>query len=154
VSRSFGDSALKARQSRARAESRGAQEQRQSAAAAATASATTSPLRNSSAAAALLPQPKEDDVAGVAQESQHEALIALPEVTKTQIQASDEFVVVASDGVWDVLGSQQALNFVRRRLRIHKCAQRAAGELVAEALAQGSHDNTSALVVMLHQVSS
>ena len=153
MSRSFGDSALKARQSRARAEIRGAQEQRQSAAAAATASATAA--KGVTPVSAAKSEQREDDVANNAgREGQQEALVALPEVTKTQIQASDEFVVVASDGVWDVLGSQQALNFVRRRLRAHKCAQRAAGELVAEALAQGSHDNTSALVVMLHQVSS
>lgn len=146
VSRSFGDSALKARQSRARAEIRGAQEQRQQLAAATASAAAAVKAPNS-------PQQKEDE-GSQGGESQQEALVALPEVTKTQVQASDEFVVVASDGVWDVLGSQQALNFVRRRLGAHKCAQRAAGELVAEALVQGSHDNTSALVVMLHQVPS
>jgi serine/threonine protein phosphatase PrpC len=80
-----------------------------------------------------------------------EALIATPEVTRTLIQPGDEFVIMASDGVWDVLSSQKALNFVRRRLLVHHCAQRAAGELVAEAIARGSHDNVSAIVTMLHQ---
>jgi len=148
VSRSFGDSALKARQSRARAEN---QEQRQAELESACASA---PPPVDTPIAATPPQQIDDTSSKLSGESQQEALVALPEVTKTQVQASDEFVVVASDGVWDVLGSQQALNFVRRRLGAHKCAQRAAGELVAEALAQGSHDNTSALVVMLHQVPS
>ena len=41
--------------------------------------------------------------------------------------------------------------FVRRRLIIHKCAQRVAGELVQEAIDQGSRDNTSAIICMLHQ---
>lgn len=33
----------------------------------------------------------------------------------------------------------------------YKCAQRVAGELVQEAINQGSHDNTSAVICMLHQ---
>ena len=63
----------------------------------------------------------------------------------------DEFIIVASDGLWDCLSNQQAVNFVRRRLIIHKCAQRVAGELVQEAIDQGSRDNTSAIICMLHQ---
>ena len=163
VSRSFGDSALKARQTRARTEDREAQQAAVIASAAASAAAAAAPTFATASAAAAPPMPPTPPPppppplasGAVAEESaldEREALVAVPEVTKTKITAQDEFVVVASDGVWDVLGSQKALNFVRRRLRTHKCAQRAAGELVAEALALGSHDNTSALVVMFHQV--
>lgn len=91
------------------------------------------------------------DARGSTSEEAKEALIATPEVTRTLIQPQDEFVVMASDGIWDVLSSQRALNFVRNRLVTHRCAQRAAGELVAEAIAKGSHDNVSAIVIMLHQ---
>ena len=156
VSRSFGDSALKARQTRARTEDREAQQAAVIASAAASAAAApTSATASAAAPPPTPPTPPPLASGAVAEESapdEREALVAVPEVTKTKITAQDEFVVVASDGVWDVLGSQKALNFVRRRLRTHKCAQRAAGELVAEALALGSHDNTSALVVMFHQV--
>ena len=152
VSRSFGDSALKARQTRARTEDREAQQAAVIASAAASAAAAPTSATASTAAPPPTPPLASGAVTEESAPDEREALVAVPEVTKTKITAQDEFVVVASDGVWDVLGSQKALNFVRRRLRTHKCAQRAAGELVAEALALGSHDNTSALVVMFHQV--
>uniref|UniRef100_A0A7S2RB86 Protein-serine/threonine phosphatase n=1 Tax=Rhizochromulina marina TaxID=1034831 RepID=A0A7S2RB86_9STRA len=79
------------------------------------------------------------------------ALTAEPEVTHTLVTVNDEFLVIATDGLWDVLSNQQVVNFVRRRLKTHNCAQRAANDLVQEALDQGSHDNTSAVVCMLNQ---
>jgi protein phosphatase 2C family protein 2/3 len=59
----------------------------------------------------------------------------------------DEFVVLACDGIWDVMTSQQAVNFVRRRLLAHRDARRAAQELVDKALELTSIDNCSAIVV-------
>ena len=38
------------------------------------------------------------------------------EVRVHSLQPRDEFVILASDGLWDVLSSQQAVNFTRRRL--------------------------------------
>ena len=73
------------------------------------------------------------------------------QVTHIRLLPEHEFVLSASDGVWDVMSSSKAVNFVRRQLLTHRCAQRAARELVAEAIALGSHDNTSALVIVLHQ---
>ena len=57
----------------------------------------------------------------------------------------------ASDGVFDVLSSQQAVNFVRRKLHEHGELQRAATQLVNKALWSGSTDNASAVVVALNQ---
>lgn len=59
----------------------------------------------------------------------------------------DEFVIIACDGLWDVLSSQQAVNFVRRRLRSHRNVQQAAEELIQKAIAMNSIDNVSAVVV-------
>ena len=138
VSRSFGDVALKVRQTQALED-----HQHHTAAAAAAVAAEPSAT------------PPAEGVAGGEGEGEGEgkaALIAVPEVMRVRVRSEDEFVVVASDGVWDVLSSQKVLNFVRRRLLAHRCAQRAANELVEEAINMGSHDNTSELVVMLHQV--
>ena len=75
---------------------------------------------------------------------------AEPEVTHERVAASDEFYLLASDGVWDVLSSQQAVNLVRRSLFASGGdAARAARELVDKALARGSVDNASATVVCL-----
>lgn len=84
-----------------------------------------------------------------------------------------EFVVLASDGLFDVLSSQQAVNFVRRKLHEHGEVQRGAGaavstkepcrgrspspraaaatQLVQKALWSGSTDNVSAVLVALNQ---
>jgi len=59
----------------------------------------------------------------------------------------DEFIVLACDGVWDVMTSQQAINFVRRRLFIHRDVRRAASELVDKALRLSSIDNVSVVVI-------
>jgi protein phosphatase 2C family protein 2/3 len=134
VSRSFGDIALKTRQN----SSGGA-------AAVGGGSGKSSGLSSSPSPSSSSPSSASSSGDGGG------ALVATPEVLKVRVEPLDEFVLVASDGVWDVLGSKRAVNFVRKRLVAHHCAQRAAGELVSEALALGGHDNTSALVIMLHQ---
>ena len=57
-------------------------------------------------------------------------LIASPEVHTQPVDAADEFLIIACDGVWDVLTDQQAVNYVRRRLYQHGTVKRAAEELV------------------------
>lgn len=59
----------------------------------------------------------------------------------------DEFAILASDGVWDVLSSQQAVSFVRRRLAAGMGCEAAAKALVEKSLALGSKDNSTAAVV-------
>jgi serine/threonine protein phosphatase PrpC len=67
-----------------------------------------------------------------------------------------EFAIIATDGLWDVLSPQAAVNFVRKQLGrpdqkssskyevdFHEVAVR----LVKEALARGSVDNVTALIV-------
>jgi serine/threonine protein phosphatase PrpC len=76
-------------------------------------------------------------------------LTAEPEVVVEAVRAEDEFVVLACDGVWDVLPSQSVINFVRRRLAAHGDAARAARELVAKAIELATIDNVSAVVVVL-----
>ena len=58
---------------------------------------------------------------------------------------------MATDGLWDVMESQQAVNFLRTRLSAHRKVKLACKELVREALKLGSIDNTSAIVVALNQ---
>ena len=75
----------------------------------------------------------------------------------------DEFMIVACDGLWDVFSSQEAINFVRRRLYVmlvkrpaehdwptQEILQHVVDELVAKAIAMGSVDNTSACIVALN----
>ncbi len=66
------------------------------------------------------------------------------------IGQEDEFCVLATDGLFDVLSSQEAVSFVRRRLALHGSAQKACEELVFYALELQTHDNVTALVLCLH----
>jgi len=84
----------------------------------------------------------------------------VPDITSVQRQADDEFIVIACDGVWDVMASQSVVDFVRPRLL--ECQGRGAGvpprqlSSVAEELldhcvspALDSGDNISMILVVL-----
>eukprot|EP01059_Diplonema_ambulator_P002107 TRINITY_DN1173_c0_g1_i2.p1 TRINITY_DN1173_c0_g1~~TRINITY_DN1173_c0_g1_i2.p1 ORF type:complete len:270 (+),score=31.70 TRINITY_DN1173_c0_g1_i2:75-884(+) len=43
-------------------------------------------------------------------------ITAHPDVTVTTIQPNDDFVVLACDGIWDVMTNEEVIDFVRRRL--------------------------------------
>ena len=63
----------------------------------------------------------------------------------------DEFVVMATDGLWDVMQSQQVVNFIRLRLQSHRDLNRVAEEVTKEALRQQSVDNVSVIIVAFNQ---
>jgi serine/threonine protein phosphatase PrpC len=64
-------------------------------------------------------------------------VVAVPELTKTQITDLDEFIICASDGVWGRLSNQQAVSIVRSVLL---GAGSAAGEVVAAAGTEEEQD--------------
>lgn len=43
-------------------------------------------------------------------------IVATPDVMSVKRERSDEFLLIACDGVWDVISSQEAVDFVRARL--------------------------------------
>ncbi|KAD4180114.1 hypothetical protein E3N88_28705 [Mikania micrantha] len=59
----------------------------------------------------------------------------------------DEFLIIGSDGVWDVFRSQNAVDFVRRRLQDHNDVKRCCKEMVEEAMKRGADDNLTVVVV-------
>jgi len=58
-----------------------------------------------------------------------------------------EFLILASDGLWDVMSSQQAVNFVKESLLEHQDVDKASKQLVQEALNLATKDNVTCLVV-------
>jgi len=76
----------------------------------------------------------------------------VPNVTTMQLEAQDEFIIMACDGLWDVMSDRDAVNMVRDGLKNNKKMGSAAADLLAhflvkEALARGSSDNVTCAVV-------
>ena len=67
-------------------------------------------------------------------------IIAVPEITvRRRREAADQFIIVASDGLWDVMSNEDALNQLRERPH--------AAHLVQNAISRYSNDNITAIVL-------
>eukprot|EP00803_Ostreobium_quekettii_P008641 evm.model.scf_103EXC.10 EVM.evm.TU.scf_103EXC.10 scf_103EXC:119728-125923(-) len=80
-------------------------------------------------------------------------LTAEPDVSRTRLEAGHEFLVMACDGVWDVMTNQEAVNVVREFLRnverTEEAVEAATAKLIEKALMKGSGDNLSAVVALI-----
>jgi serine/threonine protein phosphatase PrpC len=79
-------------------------------------------------------------------------LIHRPDVTVTSLNPRDQFVICGSDGLWDVLTNQQAVEFVLREMRKRKKEESMsdiAQKLADHAYSLGSEDNITAVVTFL-----
>ena len=61
---------------------------------------------------------------------------AEPELTCVERSPDDEFLVLACDGIWDVMSNQEVVDFVRYRLSIHQDLTQLTGELLETCLAK------------------
>ncbi|XP_073128086.1 protein phosphatase 2C 51-like [Henckelia pumila] len=82
-----------------------------------------------------------------------------PEVTVTRRTGSDDFLIIATDGLWDMVSNDVACQVVEQCLRGgpdqsppegHR-ASHAAATLVELAIAKGSRDNITVIVVLLRE---
>ncbi|EYC27663.1 hypothetical protein Y032_0008g116 [Ancylostoma ceylanicum] len=62
-------------------------------------------------------------------------ITALPDVKVETLQPNDEFLVVACDGIWNSLNSQQVVDFIRERLKQGKSCVDISEELCDHCLA-------------------
>ena len=60
----------------------------------------------------------------------------------------DEFLVLACDGVWDVMSNQEVLDFVRKQFQVHKDRGLICDNLIEECFQRGSRDNISVVLVI------
>merc|ERR1712217_446495 len=71
-----------------------------------------------------------------------------PEITVHEVDwDEDEFVIIATDGVWDVFSDKDAVRVVQPFLRRGCSEVKAAEELVRKACERGSHDDCTAIVI-------
>ena len=88
------------------------------------------------------------------QDFKSDLISAMPEIRKHKIDPRDEFLIIASDGVWDVMKSNKwATNFIRRQLEKCPDVDQAARNLVefAERRSGKKCDNCTAVVIVLNQ---
>lgn len=74
-------------------------------------------------------------------------LSAEPELKLVTLTKEDEFLIIGSDGIWDVFTNQNAVDFVRRRLQEHNDVKRCCKEMVEEAMKRGALDNLTVVIV-------
>ncbi|XP_033841262.2 LOW QUALITY PROTEIN: protein phosphatase 1bb [Periophthalmus magnuspinnatus] len=61
----------------------------------------------------------------------------------------DEFIVLACDGIWDVMSNEDVCEFVRSRLQVCEDLEKICNSVVDTCLHKGSRDNMSVVLVCL-----
>jgi serine/threonine protein phosphatase PrpC len=83
----------------------------------------------------------------------YSAVTADPELTILELSPNeDDFVVLATDGLWDVMSSPNAVAFIHALLEASTDddeRDQIATMLVEEALRRGSYDNITVIIVWL-----
>lgn len=77
-------------------------------------------------------------------------LSAEPELKLITLNKDDEFLIIGSDGLWDVFSNQNAVDFARRKLQEHNDAKLCCKQLVEEAIRRGADDNLTAVMICFH----
>ncbi|KAJ4950229.1 hypothetical protein NE237_027061 [Protea cynaroides] len=74
-------------------------------------------------------------------------LSAEPELKLITLTKDDEFLIIGSDGLWDVFLNQNAIDFARRKLQEHNDVKLCCKEMVEEAIKRGATDNLTIVIV-------
>lgn len=91
---------------------------------------------------------------------EQQIVTAYPDVITENVTEDHEFVVLACDGIWDVLSNQEVVDFVRERLAENRDPQTICEELLTRCLAPDSQmggvgcDNMTVVIVGLLQKQS
>ncbi|KAG5192104.1 phosphatase 2C-like domain-containing protein [Tribonema minus] len=77
-------------------------------------------------------------------------LVAHPDFHEEEITDEDQFLLLACDGLWDVLSHGDAVKHTLELLDQGLCAQGAAQQLCELATRLGTSDNVTVIIVSLH----
>ena len=77
-------------------------------------------------------------------------VVAIPDIVSEIITPMTEFAIAATDGLWDVIEPQAAVNFVKKKILKKQNFATIVQDLVDEALDRGSVDNVTAIIIMFH----
>ena len=67
---------------------------------------------------------------------------AIPEITEMNLIEADKFLILASDGVWEFISNDQAVNIVMPHYQ-NNSAEKAAEALIREAMKRWQEEDTS-----------
>ena len=80
-----------------------------------------------------------------------DGVTALPEVTKVHLTPAHEYLVVACDGIWDVVSNEECVKMIKDTVKEpNMCAKR----LGSEALTRMSGDNITVIVAFLKDLAT
>jgi serine/threonine protein phosphatase PrpC len=76
-------------------------------------------------------------------------VVSDPEIKTIDLMPQDEFLVLASDGLYDVMDDQSIIDSVGNHRREHKSCAGAAEKLTSLAIEKGSLDNVTVQIIEL-----
>ncbi|KAJ8900722.1 hypothetical protein NDN08_000023 [Rhodosorus marinus] len=79
-------------------------------------------------------------------------IISEPDIVEFDVEERDEFVIIATDGLWAKMSNETAVKITKKSLSMYADSERAAKILVKSAYDAGSTDNISAAVVLLQEM--
>ncbi|KAL7726853.1 hypothetical protein ACLKA6_001917 [Drosophila palustris] len=88
------------------------------------------------------------DFKNVKEKGQCEQLVSPePEIFCQSRQDTDEFLVLACDGIWDVMSNEDVCSFIYSRLKVTSNLVNIANQVVDTCLHKGSRDNMSIIII-------
>ncbi|MED6172830.1 Serine/threonine-protein phosphatase PP2A catalytic subunit [Stylosanthes scabra] len=79
----------------------------------------------------------------------NDLVVAFPDIYQVNLDSDAEFIVLASDGLWDYMSSSDAVSFVREQLQKHGNIQLACEALAQAAMDRRTQDNVSIIIADL-----
>jgi len=79
-------------------------------------------------------------------------LTAVPHIVKYTLKPFDKFLVIASDGIWDELSDQDAINYCKDDPSVN--TKQIACQVLKTALSKGSKDNCAVIVLKFNGASN
>jgi serine/threonine protein phosphatase PrpC len=84
--------------------------------------------------------------------SERPHVTAEPEIISVPIEEGDQFIVVATDGLWDVMDSDDAVNYVNVLLESGVSRKKVATLMVQEAMRLGTYDNVTVVIIWMDSI--
>jgi serine/threonine protein phosphatase PrpC len=85
--------------------------------------------------------------------SERPHVTAEPEIISVPVKQGDQFVIVATDGLWDVMDSDDAVNYVKLSLKAGLSKNKIADVMVQEAMRLGTYDNVTVVIIWIDPTS-